>query len=104
MCPATDDPASCKIHTVIGFLHAEIHHELCAVYGRNVMSKGTTRQWCRMVKDGQTNIKDEVRSGPPFVVSDDQKYVKDGTSQFQNFRVNFHTFQKLFSTRLSQLG
>jgi hypothetical protein len=30
--------------------------------------------------------------------------VKDGASQFQNFRVNFHKFHALFSTRLSQLG
>jgi hypothetical protein len=28
--------------------------------------------------------------------------VKDGTSQFQNFRVNFHKFHALFSMRLSQ--
>jgi transposase len=110
MCPATDNPASCKIHTVIGFLHAknmsatEIHQELCAVYGRNVMSEGIIRQWCRMFKDGQTNIQDVVRSGQPFAVSDDQKYVKDCASQFQNFHVNFHTFQTLFSMRLSQLG
>jgi hypothetical protein len=46
MCPAIDNPASCKIRAVvIRFLHArnmsvaEIHRELCAaVYGRNVTS------------------------------------------------------------------
>jgi hypothetical protein len=30
---------------------AEIHCELCAVYGTNVMSEGTIRQWCVMFKD-----------------------------------------------------
>jgi hypothetical protein len=36
---------------------AEIHHKLCAVvYGQNVMSEGTVRQWCRMFKDGPTNV------------------------------------------------
>jgi hypothetical protein len=30
--------------------------------------------------------------------------MKDGASQFQNFCVNFHKFQALFSTRLSELG
>jgi hypothetical protein len=30
--------------------------------------------------------------------------MKDGASQFQNFRVNFHRFHALFFTRLSQLG
>jgi hypothetical protein len=59
MCPAIDNPASCKICAVIHFLHAknmnaaEIHCELrAAVYGQNVISEGTLRQWCRMFKDG----------------------------------------------------
>jgi hypothetical protein len=33
-----------------------------------------------------------------------KKYVKNGTSQFQNLRVNFHKFHVPFSTRLSQIG
>jgi hypothetical protein len=33
-----------------------------------------------------------------------KKFVKDGASQFQNIRVNFHTFHTLFSARLSQIG
>jgi hypothetical protein len=59
ICPAIDNPASCEIRAVIRFLHpknmnaAEIHRELYAVYGQNVMSEGTVRQWCRMFKDGQ---------------------------------------------------
>jgi hypothetical protein len=62
MCPVIDKPSSCKIHTVIRFLHAknmstaEIRCESCmGVYGENVMSEGTVRQWCRMFKDGQAN-------------------------------------------------
>jgi hypothetical protein len=57
MCPEINNPASCKFHAVIHFLHAknmnaaEIHHQLCVVYGQNVMSEGTVRQWCRMFKD-----------------------------------------------------
>jgi hypothetical protein len=65
MCPAIDNPASCEVRAVICVLHtknmsaAEIHHELCVVYGQNVMSEGTVRQWCRMFKDEQTNVNDE---------------------------------------------
>jgi hypothetical protein len=65
MCPAIDNPASCKIPAVIRFLPAknmsaaEIHREICAVYGRNEMSDGTVRQWCRMFKDGRTDVQDE---------------------------------------------
>jgi hypothetical protein len=50
MCSAVDNPASCEIHVVIRFIHvrnmsvAEIHRELCAVYGQNVLSEGTVRQ------------------------------------------------------------
>jgi hypothetical protein len=77
ICPAIDNPTSCEIPAVIHFHHAKIlsaagiHRELYAVYGRNVMSEGTIRQWCRMFKDGQTNVHDEERSGRPSVVSDD---------------------------------
>jgi hypothetical protein len=50
----------------------EIHRELCAaVYGQNVMSEGTVRQWCRLFKAGRTNVHDEELSGLPSVVSDD---------------------------------
>jgi transposase len=41
------------------------------VYGQIVMSEGTVRQWCRMLKDGRTNVHDEERSGRPSVVNDD---------------------------------
>jgi hypothetical protein len=77
MYPAIDNPTSCKICALIRFLDAknisaaEIHHELCADYGQNVMSEGTVRQWCRMFKDWRTNVHDEERSGQPSVVSDD---------------------------------
>jgi hypothetical protein len=65
MSPAIDDPASCEIHAVICFFHAknmsavEIHRELSTVYGQNVMSEGTIRQWCTMFKDGLTNVHNE---------------------------------------------
>jgi hypothetical protein len=107
MRPATDNPASCEIRAVIHFLRAKkntsaakINRELCAaVYGQTIMSEGTVRQWCKMFKD---TMKSEVVGRPPVVFT--RKCVKDGASQFQNFRVNFHKFHALFSMRLSQLG
>jgi hypothetical protein len=72
MCPAIHNPANCEIRAVIHFLYgkimraAEIHRELCAVYGQNVMSEGTVRHWCRMFKDGRTNVHNEERSGRAF--------------------------------------
>jgi hypothetical protein len=64
MCLVIDNPDSCEIRTVIYCLHAknmsavEIHRELCAVYGKNVMSEGTLRQWYGMFQDGPTDVHD----------------------------------------------
>jgi hypothetical protein len=59
MCPAIDNLTSCEIRAVIRIFHAkimgtvEIQNELwVAVYGQNIMSEGTVKQWCRMFKDG----------------------------------------------------
>jgi hypothetical protein len=50
---------------------AEIHYKLCtAVYSQNAMSEGTLKQWCRMFKDGRTNVHNEEQNGQPSVVSD----------------------------------
>jgi hypothetical protein len=76
MYPAIDNTASCEIRAVISFLRAknmsaaEIHRELRAAYGQNVMSEGTVRQGCRMFKDGQTNVPDEERSGQTVICSE----------------------------------
>jgi hypothetical protein len=59
MCPTIDNTISCKIRAVICFFHARdmsavnIHIELCVVvYSQYVMSEGTVRQWCMLVKGG----------------------------------------------------
>jgi hypothetical protein len=76
MCLVIDNPASCEILAVIRFLLAKnisavgIHAELCAVYDKNVTTEETVRQWCRMFKDGRTNVHDEERSGRPSVCSE----------------------------------
>jgi hypothetical protein len=65
MCPVTDNPANSKLCAVIHFLHpknmsaAEMHRELCVVYSQIVMNGGTVKQWCRMFKDGRTNVHDK---------------------------------------------
>jgi hypothetical protein len=76
MCPAFDNPANYEIRALIRFLHAkimraaEIHRELCPVYGQN-MSEETMRQWCRMFTDRRRNIHEEKRSVRASVVIDD---------------------------------
>jgi hypothetical protein len=34
----------------------------------------------------------------------DEKFMKDGVSEYQKFREDIHQFHALFSTRLSHLG
>jgi hypothetical protein len=76
MCPAINNHTSCEIRDVICFLHtknvsaAEINCELCVVYGQNVTSEGTVIQWCRMFKDGQTNVHEEEQSGQLAICSE----------------------------------
>jgi hypothetical protein len=77
MCAAINNSTSCEVRTVIWFLHAkqmsaaDIHRKLCVVYGPNIMSEGPVRQWCRMFRNGRTNVHDDERSGQPSVVNDD---------------------------------
>ena len=68
--------ADCQIRYVIRFLNAgnvlpsEIYHQICQVYGDNVMSDGMVRKWVRTFNEGQENVH-EVQSGRPSLVNDD---------------------------------
>ena len=67
----------CEIQSVILFLNArnakpaDIHCQICEVYGENVMSYGLVRKWVRKFKEYRDNVHDEPRSGPSSLVSDD---------------------------------
>jgi len=58
--------ADCEIWSVICSLNArnvlpsEIHHQICQVYGDNVMSDGMVRKWVRMFNEGRENVHDEA--------------------------------------------
>ncbi|GFW28691.1 histone-lysine N-methyltransferase SETMAR [Trichonephila clavipes] len=72
-----DQPADCEIRSVIRFLTAknasaaEIHRQICDVYGPNAMSSSKVRKWMRAFKDGRENVHDEPRFGRPSVITDD---------------------------------
>jgi len=69
--------ADCEIWSVIRFLNArnvlpsEIHHQICQVYGDNVMSDGMVRKCVWMFNEGWENMHDEAWSGHPSLVNDD---------------------------------
>jgi hypothetical protein len=54
------------MRAVICFLRAKIMSaaenrcELCAIYGQNVMSEGTVKQWCSKIGEKMFKIKSEV--------------------------------------------
>jgi len=68
---------NCEIRSVIRFLNArnvlpsESHHQICQVYGDNVMNDGMVRKWVRMFNEGWENMHDEAQSGRSSLVNDD---------------------------------
>lgn len=70
-------PADCEIRSVIRFLTAknisaaEIHRQICEVYGPNAMSDSKVRKWVRAFNDGRENVHDEPRSGRPSIITED---------------------------------
>jgi hypothetical protein len=89
-----DCPTECKIQSVIPFLNArkvklaDIHHQICKVYGENAMSDRMVRKWVRKFNEGHDNVYDKPRSSWPSVVSDDlahmveAKFVETYSSPF----------------------
>jgi len=77
MFKTVEGAADCEIQSVIGFLNSrnvlpsEIHHQICQVYGDNVLSDGMVRKCVQMFNEGRENVRDEARSGRPSLVNDD---------------------------------
>ena len=63
-----ENPAACEIRSVIRFLNAknmkpaEIHRQLCDVYGEHAMSSSVVRRWLRLFNEGRENVHDDPRS------------------------------------------
>ena len=60
-----ENPAACEMRSVIPFLNAknmklaEIHHQLCDVYGEHAMSSSMVRRWVRLFNEGRENVHDD---------------------------------------------
>jgi hypothetical protein len=72
-----EKPAACEMRSAIHFLNArniklaDIHHQLCEVYGEHVMSDSMVRWWVRHFNEECENVLDDLRSGWPPVVNED---------------------------------
>ena len=68
-----ENPAACEMRSVIRFLNAknmkaaEIHRQLCDVYGEHAMSSSMVRRWVRLFNEGRESVHDDPRSGRPSV-------------------------------------
>jgi len=108
--------ADCKMQSVIRCLNArnvlpsESHHQICQVYGDNVMSEGMVRKWVRMFNEGLENVHDEARSGRPSLVNDDllrkvNKRVRDDRrftiSDLHYTQISRTLLHDIFSSHLS---
>jgi hypothetical protein len=68
------------MQSVIRFLNArntnpaDIHCQLCEVYGEHAMSDSIVRRWVRHFNEGRENVNDDLRSGRPSVVNEDLVY------------------------------
>jgi hypothetical protein len=60
-----EHPADCEIRSVIRFSNArnvkpaDIHRQICEVYGENAMNDGMVRKWVRTFNKGRDNLYDE---------------------------------------------
>ena len=67
--------ADCEIQSVICSLNArnaklaDIHYQICDVYGENAVSDGMMRKWLRKFNEGRDNVHDEPRSDQPPLIT-----------------------------------
>ncbi|KAJ4432492.1 hypothetical protein ANN_21112 [Periplaneta americana] len=77
MIKVIENPADCEMRSVIRFLNArnikpaDIHHQLCEVYGDDAISDGMVRRWVRKFNEGRISVHDEQHTGRPSLINDD---------------------------------
>jgi hypothetical protein len=70
------------------FKAAEILRQLCEVYGEIVMSAGGVRQWCRMFKNGRTNVHDERAVRPTVVTQELVQMIDEKVRENRRFTIS----------------
>ena len=113
-----ETPTSCEMRSVIRFLNAknmkpaEIHRQLCDVYGEHAMSSSMVRRWVRLFNEGRENVHDDPRSGRLSVVNEDLvRAVEEKITENRRFtitslslhftQIHGHFFTKLCLVNLS---
>jgi hypothetical protein len=108
----SEKPTTCGMWSVIHFLNARnmkpanIHRQLCEVYGEHATSDSMVRRWVRHFNEGRENVHDDLRSSRPSVVNEDlihaveERFKRTEDLPFCHFACIFHKFHSHFFTKL----
>jgi hypothetical protein len=72
-----ENPATCEVRPVIRFseaktIHpAEIYGQIVKAYDKGATDESNVRKWCRLFREGRTNVQGEERSARPSLFADD---------------------------------
>jgi hypothetical protein len=81
MAMSIQNPTKCEVHAVIQFRQAkgetaaEIHRKFVSGYGEGVMNRQNVAKWCHEFEAGRSDVHDEMRSGGPSFVTDENIHV-----------------------------
>jgi hypothetical protein len=98
-----EKPAACEMPSVIHLLNAryvkpaDIHRQLCEVYGEHTMGDSMVRRWVRHFNEGRENMHDDLRSGRPSVVNEDLVRAVEEKIQEKRWIRHFVTFPAFFT-------
>ena len=100
-----ENPAACEMRSVIRFFNAknmkpaEIHCQLCDVYGEHAMSNSMVRGRMRLFNEECENVRDDPQSGWLTVVSEDFVHAVE-----EKIRENRRFTVTLLSLHLAQIS
>jgi hypothetical protein len=87
--------AACEMRSVIHFLNArnmksaDIHRQLCEVYGEHAESDSMVRRWVRHFNEGRENVHDDLRSCQPSVFNEDLvRAVEENIQENRRFTIS----------------
>jgi len=71
---------------------AEIHHQLCDVYGEHAMSSSMVQRWVRLFNEGCKNMHDDPQSDRPSVVNEDLvRALEENIRENKRFTITSHS-------------
>jgi transposase len=95
-----ENTAASEMQSVIHFMNArnmkmaDIHRQICEVYGAHAMSDSMVRRWVSHFNEGCKNVHDDPRNGRPSVVN--EELVRTLEQKIHHF-ITFSAFSTIFT-------